>query len=81
VESGHSPVEGALAVPFGQLEEKLKTLPRGKTYYLFCRGRACPMATDGVRLLRSRGLKAFRLKESPVALRRKKTPANEGESE
>ena len=80
LESAHSPVEGAIAIPFEQLEEKLKTLPRGKTYYLFCRGRACSMASDGVRLLRSRGLKAFRLKESPVTLRRNKPPANEGES-
>ncbi len=80
LESGHSPVEGALAIPYTELEARLKSLPRGKTYYLFCRGRACPMASDGVRLLRSRGLKAFRLKESPIALRRKKSPAEEGES-
>jgi DNA-binding transcriptional ArsR family regulator/rhodanese-related sulfurtransferase len=67
-EASHSPVEGALSVPMTQLEKKAGSLAKGKTYYLFCRGRACELATEGVRLLRSLGFKAFRLKENPSSL-------------
>ncbi|OFZ15516.1 MAG: hypothetical protein A2X86_12720 [Bdellovibrionales bacterium GWA2_49_15] len=71
IETGHSPVEGAIALPIQILKEKAKTLHKNKTYYIVCRGRACELATEGVRILRSLGFKAFRLKESPSALRQK----------
>jgi ArsR family transcriptional regulator len=72
-ESTESPVPGAMQVPLEQLEAGLRNLPRSKTYYLVCRGRACLQASEGVALLRQKGLKAFRIKESPAALRAKKS--------
>jgi DNA-binding transcriptional ArsR family regulator/rhodanese-related sulfurtransferase len=68
-ESTTTPIEGAVRVPLAELPAFLPELARTKTYYLICSGRACPKATAGVELLRRKGFKAFRLKESPASLR------------
>ncbi len=68
-ESTQTSVDGALSFPIELLKEKAKTLKKNKNYYLFCRGRACELATEGVYLLRSLGFNAFRLKESPSVIR------------
>lgn len=67
-EAHNSPVTGALAIPLANLAGQLATLPPGATFYLFCRGRACETANQGVTLLRSSGIKAFCLKESPTLI-------------
>ena len=71
VESCETPVSGAVSIPLSELEAELIKLSRTKTYFVVCRGRACGQATQGVRLLRKRGLQAYRVKESPAALRLK----------
>jgi DNA-binding transcriptional ArsR family regulator/rhodanese-related sulfurtransferase len=68
-ESSNSPIAGAILLPLKDLKEKAKTLAKGKIYYIFCRGRACELATEGVKILRDFGLKAYRLKDSPASIR------------
>ena len=70
-ETEGSPVEGAIEIPAKQLKARAASLPKGKIYFIFCRGRACTLASEGVKILRSMGFTAYRLKESPAALRRK----------
>lgn len=79
MEAHHSPVEGALSVPLQSLKAKAKSLAKGKTYYVICRGRACPLAAEGVRLLRSLGYNAYRLKENPAVIQAQKKVSKEGE--
>ncbi|MBF0360627.1 MAG: helix-turn-helix domain-containing protein [Oligoflexia bacterium] len=69
-ESEHTCVEGALTIPLEQLLSRAKTFSKNKTYYLFCRGRICSSASEGVNILRELGLKAYRLQESPLTLKR-----------
>lgn len=57
--AGHIP--GALGVPLQHLKRRLAEFPRKKDIVAYCRGPYCVLAVDAVRLLRSRGLKAFRL--------------------
>jgi DNA-binding transcriptional ArsR family regulator len=68
-ESAATPVEDALRIPMSELKANLGRLAKSKIYYVLCRGRACGGASDGVRLLRESGFKAFRIKESPSSLR------------
>jgi len=68
-ETTQTPVLNTLSLPLESLAEKAKTLKKNKTYYIFCRGRACELASKGVNILQSAGLKAFRLKESPTSIR------------
>ncbi len=69
-EVNESPVLGAVSLPMNMLKQQAKLLEKNKTYYIFCRGRSCEMATEGVRILRSLGLSAYRIKESPASIRR-----------
>ena len=59
--AGH--IAGALSIPLGQLERRLRTLPRNKRIVAYCRGPYCVLAAEAVRRLRARGRKAVRLKE------------------
>jgi DNA-binding transcriptional ArsR family regulator/rhodanese-related sulfurtransferase len=68
-ETAHTPVEGAVRLPLDDLPRRARRLARTRTYYVLCRGRACERAVTGVRLLRAMGFRAYRLKESPAALR------------
>jgi rhodanese-related sulfurtransferase len=57
--AGH--IRGALGIPMLKLKRRLAKLPRKKDIVAYCRGPYCMFATDAVRMLRSRGLRAFRL--------------------
>jgi rhodanese-related sulfurtransferase len=61
-ETGHIP--GAIGIPLKDLKRRLAELPRNKEIVAYCRGPYCVFAVDAVRLLRSRGRKAFRLDAS-----------------
>jgi rhodanese-related sulfurtransferase len=61
-QTGHIP--GALGIPLEQLKRRWAELPRNKDIVAYCRGPYCVLAVDAVRLLRSRGLKAYRLDAS-----------------
>jgi rhodanese-related sulfurtransferase len=61
-ETGHIP--GAIGLPLKDLRRRLSELPRNKEIVAYCRGPYCVFAVDAVRLLRSRGRKAFRLDAS-----------------
>jgi rhodanese-related sulfurtransferase len=58
-QAGH--ISGALGVPLQQLKRRLDELPRKKDIVAYCRGPYCMLASDAVRMLRSRGIQAFRL--------------------
>ena len=57
--TGH--IRGAVGIPMEKLKGRLATLPRKKEIVAYCRGPYCMFAVDAVRMLRSRGLRAFRL--------------------
>ena len=59
--AGH--IAGALSIPLGLLEQRLRTLPRNKRIVAYCRGPYCVLAAEAVRRLRARGRKAVRLKD------------------
>lgn len=54
-------IRGALGIPMQKLKSRLAGLPRKKEIVAYCRGPYCVFAVDAVRMLRSRGLRAFRL--------------------
>jgi rhodanese-related sulfurtransferase len=58
-ESGHVPT--ARSIPITQLKRRLKELPRKREIIAYSRGSYCIFADQAVKLLRSRGYKAFRL--------------------
>jgi rhodanese-related sulfurtransferase/predicted transcriptional regulator len=57
--AGHIP--GAISAPLSELAEVASRLPKRKDVVAYCRGPYCVYASDAVRLLRARGLKARRL--------------------
>jgi DNA-binding transcriptional ArsR family regulator len=57
--AGH--IRGALGIPVQELKKRLARLPRKKDIVAYCRGPYCMFAVDAVRMMRSRGLQAFRL--------------------
>ena len=59
--AGHVP--GAVNIPIHELEKRLAELPKRKEVVAYCRGPYCLMSYDAVHLLRSKGLKARRLKD------------------
>ena len=59
--AGH--IAGALSIPLGLLQQRLRTLPRNKRIVAYCRGPYCVLAAEAVRRLRARGRKAVRLKD------------------
>jgi rhodanese-related sulfurtransferase len=61
-QAGHIP--GALGIPLEQLKRRLAELPRSKDIVAYCRGPYCVLAVDAVRMMRSRGFRAFRLDAS-----------------
>lgn len=60
-EEGHIP--GAISIPTGQLEERIKDLPKDKQIVAYCRGPLCAMADDAVELLKQHGFESKRLEE------------------
>lgn len=59
--AGH--IRGARSIPVGELEARLKEIPRRKAIVAYCRGPYCVFADDAVKVLRKRGFGASRLME------------------
>lgn len=59
--SGHIP--GALNVPIGDLQRRLRELPTDTQVVAYCRGPYCAYADDAVRALMGRGRTALRLED------------------
>ena len=59
-EVGHLP--GATSVPFAHFERTLPELPRARRILVYCRGKYCPNARRGTRVLREAGMRAERLR-------------------
>jgi rhodanese-related sulfurtransferase/DNA-binding transcriptional ArsR family regulator len=57
--AGH--IAGAFSMPVGEIERRLKELPRRKEIVAYCRGPYCVMAVEAVRKLRAQGRTARRL--------------------
>lgn len=58
---GHIP--GALSVPLGELEARLRTLRKRSDIVAYCRGPYCVLAPQAVEVLRSSGYRARRLQD------------------
>jgi rhodanese-related sulfurtransferase len=54
----------ALSVPLSELTQQMKTLPKDKEVIAYCRGPYCFFAKEAVEVLRKKGFKAQRLKDS-----------------
>jgi rhodanese-related sulfurtransferase/DNA-binding transcriptional ArsR family regulator len=59
--AGH--IAGAISVPVDELQQRLKTLTKGKEYVAYCRGPYCVYADRAVDMLRASGRRARRLVE------------------
>jgi DNA-binding transcriptional ArsR family regulator/rhodanese-related sulfurtransferase len=67
-ESTHTPVPFSITIPIEKLNDALKKMSKNKSYYIFCRSRACTDADRGVIILKNLGFTAYRLNESPQVL-------------
>lgn len=54
----------AISIPISELQKELKNLPKNKEIVAYCRGPYCFFAKEAVELLKKRGYKASRLKDS-----------------
>ncbi len=59
--AGHLP--GAINLPLGEIERRLRELPRDQEIVAYCRGAYCVLSYEAVAELRKRGFKAARLEE------------------
>jgi rhodanese-related sulfurtransferase len=59
--AGH--IAGAISIPVGDLQRRLRQFPKGKEYVAYCRGPYCVYADRAVEILRSNGRNARRLRE------------------
>ncbi|HEX9199992.1 MAG TPA: rhodanese-like domain-containing protein, partial [Acidobacteriaceae bacterium] len=55
-QAGH--VAGAVSIPLGELERRLRELPREREVVAYCRGPYCAFAPEAVRTLRENGYAA-----------------------
>lgn len=62
--AGHIP--GALSIPVGEIEVRLRELPKDREIVAYCRGPYCVMAVEAVELLRSKGFAAHRIEQGVV---------------
>ena len=60
-DAGHLP--GAINIPLGEVEDRLKDLPAGREVVAYCRGSWCILAFEAVAALRRRGIAARRLED------------------
>jgi len=63
-EFDHAHLPNAMSVPISELTQKMRSLPKGREIVAYCRGPYCFFAKDAVVLLRKKGFKAKRLKDS-----------------
>lgn len=61
-ESGHIPF--AISIPSSEITKRLKEIPKDKEIVAYCRGPYCFMAKTAVDILRKKGFKASRMKDS-----------------
>jgi rhodanese-related sulfurtransferase len=54
----------AVSIPISDLQKELRQLPKNKEIVAYCRGPYCFFANEAVELLKKRGFKASRLKDS-----------------
>ena len=59
--AGHIP--GALSAPIDELQQRLRRLPKDKSYVAYCRGPYCVYADRAVEILQASGRRAQRLAE------------------
>jgi rhodanese-related sulfurtransferase len=59
--AGH--IRGARSIPWDELTERLREIPRKKAIVAYCRGPYCVFADDAAKTLRKRGFRAMRLIE------------------
>jgi rhodanese-related sulfurtransferase/predicted transcriptional regulator len=57
-------IKGSLSVPLKELESHLLNLSRKQEIVAYCRGPYCVLAVQAVEIMRKKGFKAFRLKDS-----------------
>jgi rhodanese-related sulfurtransferase len=60
----HAHLPFALSVPLSELSQQMKTLPKDKEIIAYCRGPYCFFAKEAVDVLRRKGFRAQRLKDS-----------------
>jgi DNA-binding transcriptional ArsR family regulator/rhodanese-related sulfurtransferase len=60
----HSHIPFAISVPISELQKELKNLPKNKEIVAYCRGPYCFFAKEAVELLKKKGYRASRLKDS-----------------
>lgn len=63
-EYAHSHLPFAVSIPISELQKELKSLPKNKKIVAYCRGPYCFFAKEAIELLKQRGYKASRLKDS-----------------
>lgn len=61
-ETAHLPF--AISIPSSEISKRLKEIPKDKEIIAYCRGPYCFMAKTAVEILRKKGFKASRLKDS-----------------
>lgn len=54
---------GAVSIPIEELEEKLASLPTNCDVVAYCRGPYCLSSVEAVKLLKTKGINAFRLEK------------------
>jgi rhodanese-related sulfurtransferase len=59
--AGH--IASARSVPIGELNRRLKEIPKSRLVVAYCRGRYCVFADEAVRSLRRKGYRASRLED------------------
>ncbi len=62
--AGHIP--GAISIPLKEIEKKLKSLPRSKDIFAYCRGRYCVLSAEAAKALRRKGYRVSRLNRGPL---------------
>ncbi|RVU71517.1 MULTISPECIES: metalloregulator ArsR/SmtB family transcription factor [Lactobacillus] len=56
---GH--VDGAVNIPYTEIEEHLQELPKNQPIIVYCRGRLCPITNDVTKELNDNGFEAYSL--------------------
>lgn len=70
-EALNTPAPHSIHLSADKFEKSIKDLPKSKTIFVFCRGRYCSMANPVVEILRKKGYRAFRLRETSYQLKQK----------